>query len=227
MRKLLVIGADIDSLGAWIVKTASDDDWGFDEIVTAGISNEDYPMNVVHSVGIRERLADIQPSHIICTVGVNDPASIQDPYLPTTMNSSFAVNCIGPMEVLRHFLNLPAPSPAKKVFVAISSNSAHIARRGSIAYCATKAALSMALRVAAREEAGKRAYIWGYELGLLAGTPMTNAVAERYPNQPISRIPGAAGGLSVGMVADKVLSDVAGAFIGLNGCMIRMDGGDQ
>ena len=228
--RLLVIGAQPGSLGAALALEAGND-WGFQRVLTAGISGEVIEMDVLRSASIVQALAEAEPDVILCTVGLNVPAELSNPYLPSLMNTAFAVNTIGPIDVLRHFLRLRGEAMSAgrthRVFVAISSNSAHVARRGSLPYCASKAALSMALRCAAREEAGREFLIWGYEPGLLAGTPMTNDSAQRFSG-PLHRMPGApAEGLSVRMVTARILSDVVGAFVGLNGCMFRLDAGEQ
>lgn len=59
--------------------------------------------------------------------------------------------------------------------VAITSDSARVARRSSIAYCSSKAGLEMAVKVAARELAP----YWrvnGVAPGVVADTPLTNRI---------------------------------------------------
>lgn len=114
-----------------------------------------------------------------------------------------------------------------KRFVAISSNSAHIPRRGSMPYCASKAALSMALRVAARELANKNVAVWGYEPGLLAGTPMSEQTRRDFGTDPLHRMPGVSWeGLPVGDLAQQIVQDISTFSVAHNGLMIPFDGGE-
>jgi NAD(P)-dependent dehydrogenase (short-subunit alcohol dehydrogenase family) len=201
-------------------------------VVTAGIGAEEHSMDVTHASHIRSVLHEVRPDSIVCTVGHNAPASHLSSYLRTNMMSSFETNVVGPMELLRHFSALqrravsPVPLPPKK-FVVISSNSARIPRRDSLPYCASKAALSMAIRVAAREAAGTEMLIWGYEPGLLAGTPMTDKSARDFTGS-LHRIPGLEPrtGLNTEALAQRVLGDLAFASMGHNGVLFPFDGGE-
>jgi NAD(P)-dependent dehydrogenase (short-subunit alcohol dehydrogenase family) len=199
--------------------------------VTAGIGDEEEKMDVRRGALVKEVLNAVCPDIVLCTVGINEPAGITTSALGLVLEQSFHVNTIGVLTVLHHFLHAPVSGhweglPLKK-FVAISSNSARIARRRSLAYCASKAALSMGLRVAAREIAGGDACLWGYEPGLLADTPMTNAVATTHDG-PLHRMPGVGpAGLAVGPLAAKIVHDVATAGPGYHGLLIPYDAGEQ
>lgn len=224
---LLVLGAAPDSLGQRVAQIAARD-YDYGDVVTAGITHEAYPCDVTRASDIKEVLYTVRPDVIVCTVGHNAPASHLAGYLRTLMVSSFEVNVIGPMEVLRHFSAMDRrDAPWPKKFVAISSNSARIPRRESLPYCASKAALSMALRVAAREAAGEEMLIWGYEPGLLADTPMTQKSAEDFDGA-LHRIPGLAPrqGLNGAWLAHRILGDLAFASMANNGTMIPFDGGE-
>lgn len=64
--------------------------------------------------------------------------------------------------------------------VAVSSDAAERPMRGSLAYCASKAALDMAIKVAARELAP----LWrvnGVAPGMVEGTPMTDYIDRTIP----------------------------------------------
>lgn len=112
-------------------------------------------------------------------------------------------------------------------FVAISSNSAHIARSPSIGYCASKAALSMGIRSIARREAGKGIY-YAWEFGLLKGTQMTEATLARVPEGGAAcRIPAFSDGLPVDLAAQHVYNALKHGWRELNGCTLRVDGGEQ
>lgn len=65
--------------------------------------------------------------------------------------------------------------------LAISSDAAVRPMRTTAAYCASKAALNMAIRVASRELAGEGWRINGLAPGKVEGTPMTRYVDKRVP----------------------------------------------
>jgi NAD(P)-dependent dehydrogenase (short-subunit alcohol dehydrogenase family) len=115
-------------------------------------------------------------------------------------------------------------------FVAISSNSAVIPRTNSAAYCASKAALSQGLRVKAREaRGGDYGYVvYGYEPGLLAGTPMTWATEKQFPDMPLHRIRGEAmaAGVPCAALAAQIVAGLQVPGAALNGATIRYDGGE-
>ena len=65
------------------------------------------------------------------------------------------------------------------------------------------------------------------ELGLLKGTPMTQATREQFPDVPLSRIPGAPEGLELREVAGTILTNLLNPTHALNGVMLRLDAGEQ
>lgn len=246
--RLLVVGAAPHSLGATVAQVAREGLWTFDQVVTAGITPppesvavtsrpvyEDYKLDIRNSASMREVLHDVCPDVIVCTVGVNVLCHIETAGLRMVLEEAFHVNVIGVMELLRHFITAEGSGywtqgrRSSKKFVVVSSNSARVARTGSLAYCASKAALSMAVRCAARELAGTAVQVWGYEPGLLAGTPMTHAVHAGLPAATaLHRMRGVPPeGLPVRSVAQQIINDVAQYAPGLNGVMIPCDAGEQ
>jgi len=226
---MLIVGAAEGSLGEAIAHEAYTN-YDFAAINTAGINDEEIKLDVTHPSQVVEVLANARPDIVVCTVGVNEPVQVRDAYLPLRLTDAFRVNVVGPMEVLRHFLASPVREDRvgyTKRFVAISSNSARIARTGSMAYCASKAALSMALRVAARELAGKPVQVWGYEPGLLAHTPMTQNTAKDYEG-PLHRMKGIdPSGILPHHLAQRIVSDVANFSPAHNGVMFPFDAGEE
>lgn len=229
---VLIIGARENSLGAYIASIAGDET---PHVLTAGVSGEeDYHLDINDRDEILDVLEQVRPTHIVCTAGVNRQRA-EATNFEWWMASSFAINCIGPMAVLDAWLNNFAMKPSSSVagkdglqhFVAISSNSAHIARRNSMAYCASKAALSMSLRVAARDLAGTTMLVYGYEFGLLADTPMTTEVRGRLGGQPAHRMPGVGAGIDPSVAALAVVNGLAHGGRELNGCLLRLDAGEQ
>lgn len=228
-NRVLVLGAQPNSLGEAIANwtkvqamyESRDEDW---TVLTAGISgHEQEHVDVVEEPGrLRRLMEDFCPTAVVCTVGINQPRGIASVDLSKKMVESFTVNVLGPLNALRMAMGLGCVHQ----FVAISSNSAQIARRGSLPYCTSKAALSMALRVAAREMAGSGLLVYGYEFGLLTGTPMTADIANTFEG-PLTRIPGAPAGLSPQDAARAVVSNLFNPWQGLNGATLRYDGGEQ
>lgn len=210
--RFLVVGAREGSLGYEIASYGRA--VGLN-MITAGVSGmEEYTLNVESDLTVTDTLHRVDPHHVIVTAGINT----KDERL------SWEVNYLGVMRVLDAWL----PRANGGQFVAISSNSAHIARTSSRAYCASKAALSMGIRVAARENAGRDALIYAWEFGLLAGTPMTEAVAARLPRGTVlTRMPGHPNGMPVQGAARLVVDTLRVGTTALNGCTLRVDGGEQ
>lgn len=186
--RVLVIGAMAGSLGEAVVLAA--EAAGYSSM-TAGISKQESiymdcflaPMR-----DLRATLMNIQPKYIVNTAGVNMPFPGDVDDLQNWYRWHFEANVIGPMRLLDAFNSVSyEPSYVTESgylhYVAISSNSARLPRSNSAAYCASKAALSMAIRVAAREGVGGDAtgiLTYAYEPGLLRGTPMTERTKDKF-----------------------------------------------
>lgn len=227
--RLLVVGAQPGSLGAAVAQMAKEQGWS--SITTAGIGSEDAKLDLVASTRpqVEGLVREVRPDHIVCTAGINHPRRA---YQSTSMwyADHFAVNCTGPMRLLDAWLAYgPDGDVPWQHFVGISSNSAWIPRSDSAAYCASKAALSMALRVRARDCAGHKlpVSVYGYEPGLLAGTPMTAEVAQRF-NAPLTRMKGIGleEGLSVHGLASHIIRNIGFGGPELNGVLLRLDAGE-
>lgn len=229
---LMIVGATAGSLGSWLCRES----WrsnNFSDIVTAGITEEQYIMDACNYANVRDTLGEVNPDVLICTVGHNTPTPLGYGLFEEKLNTHYMMNLVGPVTLLREMAfragrREPETGPGK--FVAISSNSARIARTNSLPYCATKAALSMAVRCAAREYArdGVRLHSWVYEPGLLADTPMTRAM--RGTGKAMHRMEGVASeGLSPQMLARYILGDVMadGRSQALNGTCVPFDAGEQ
>lgn len=235
---VLIVGAAYSSLGEAIGYELMECEFEFGKVHTAGITNEARHLDVLRSQDIDELLTELRPDIVVCTVGVNMPVDVGHTFLPTYMRTSFDTNVTGPMDLLRHFISSPVRPEREdmvKKFVAISSNSARIARRSSLAYCASKAALTMALRVAARElAAAGKVMVWGYEPGLLNGTRMTREVTDQLAAKgrgtgiAMHRMPGVPPeGIEPADLARRVVLDLASSSLGLHGSIIPFDGGEQ
>lgn len=213
--RILIIGAGYESLGSAIREECV----GLDlDPTTAGIQGEAYSLDVRDHENVRWVMRDVSPDHVIYTAGYNGH----------DWQKSMEVNVFGAMRCLDLWRLHGAPDGGH--FVGISSNSAHIARTGSGAYCASKAAFSMALRCAARDvgrmQAQPKPIIYGYEPGLLMGTPMTQETEKRFPDAPLTRMLDVPDGIDPADLARMIASNLSG-WRELNGVMLRIDNGEQ
>lgn len=224
MSRVLVVGAKEGSLGHAITANARLRHY---DPITAGVDREDRGMDIVTDpIGkLRRMLIQIEPQHIVCTVGMNDPEP-KDLDDPTGWYAQhYLVNAISPMRLLQAWQDvLGAGDGWDHHFVAISSNSARLPRSSSAAYCASKAALSMALRVKAREGKGDPVTVYGYEPGLIENTPMTAQTAQDFPGVPLTRMRPEvlARGISRMHVAELVVNGLA-LGRAMNGLLVPFD----
>lgn len=245
MDRLLVVGARPASLGAAVAE------WGqrkMMDVTTAGISGEDVVLDVTIGSDLRRLFAETaEPifDHIVCTVGINGEASMAKGFWEAAMRDHMEINAYAPLRLMDYWLRswrqyskiiddrgMESRSIRPKQFIAISSNSAQVARSRSVAYCASKAALSMALRCTAREVAdeGLPCVVTAYEPGWLEGTPMSEEVQQRLYSDPtvtnLHRIPGGKG-IDVWDLAAVIVNQIQLGSAMFNGCTIRLDGGEQ
>jgi NAD(P)-dependent dehydrogenase (short-subunit alcohol dehydrogenase family) len=224
---VLVVGARRGSIG-WHV-TECLDDVGV-EVLTAGLHQEDVPLDLRDDNDIRRVLSVEQPTDIVCTAGINIEHAMRS-FSPSLLTQELDVNAVLPLSLLSWWLKehdfAGSERPGAGHFVAISSNSASIARSQSLGYCASKAALSMGIRCAARDVAGNPAIIYAYEPGWVNGTPMSEAVSERLSEDiPPHRIPGGRG-VAPATLGWHIARNILYGGHELNGTTIRLDGGEQ
>lgn len=234
MQSLLVVGAAPDSIGAAVAHEAQSQDY---DVVTAGITGtEKLNLDLKYPQAVRSVVRDINPDHVVCTAGVNYDGSVLDKDWMPLADYSMHNNWFGPMELLHQWCEHQTSKFTKgadrsvrpdKVlhWVAISSNSAHVPRSRSASYCASKAALSMGVRCVAREMKNYPFAIYTYEPGWVNGTPMSQGVLGRLGRgvEP-SRTPGQKH-LSKEELARMIVSNLA-LGEALNGCSLRVDGGE-
>lgn len=240
----LVVGARPYSLGEAVVSRLQGEGW---TVRTAGLHHEDYRLDIHDEAKCNGMLQSHAKEHgaiphaVICTAGVNDAlpfdAKLKNGLWGDILDNSLSVNATGPLTLLRAYARVAenvqsmeetlGGSPGPRHFVAISSNSANIARTRSVAYCASKAALTMGVRVAAREYAPDRclsAYV--YEPGWIEGTAMSMDVTERLGKDAAPhRIP-AGQGIGIDSFSRMIVNNLD-TGMDLNGCALRVDGGEQ
>jgi NAD(P)-dependent dehydrogenase (short-subunit alcohol dehydrogenase family) len=114
-------------------------------------------------------------THIVYSAGINRLNWIRTRKIGLQMEDHFAVNCSGFVELISSHIRLYPTAYLSAV--AVSSDASRIPMRGSIAYCASKAALNMAVKVMARELAPLHR-INAVAPGMVEGTPMTAYIDE-------------------------------------------------
>lgn len=124
--------------------------------------------------GLIELLEEVRPDAVVYSVGINelDWSIALDHFV---FERIMDVNVWGFINVLK------ALQLTKRTYsvLAISSDAAVRPMRTSMAYCASKAALDMVIRVASRELAAEGWRINGLAPGKVDGTDMTKYVDER------------------------------------------------
>lgn len=219
-ERLLIFGARKKSLGHAIGKMWNDI---YERpLLTVGISGEEH-MNVLidDPDELGQVFQNFKPTKVVCTIGMNTELGEGD--FEYWMMDHLRTNAYLPMHILMTWLQQEgdgAPG-AGAHFVAISSNSAHIPRSKSMAYGASKAALSMAIRCAARDvaKAEMPMSIYGYEPGLIKGTPMSG---ERGG----TRMLGLPQGISRRTLAGQIVHNLGFGGTELNGVLMRLDAGE-
>jgi NAD(P)-dependent dehydrogenase (short-subunit alcohol dehydrogenase family) len=193
-------------------------------------------LDITQQVDVAKMFMHEQPFNaVVNTAGINHPTFTDAVGLGAELEDHFLINVLGHVWVLQHWLAKLPDSAAywSRHYVSLSSNSATIARSRSLPYCASKAALSMAIRCAARDSAGQ-ANIYAYEPGLLFGTPMTDSVMTELRQDTASldmhRMRGGkelTAGIRPGRLARMIVNNIRIGGPELNGCVLRLDAGEQ
>lgn len=223
MRKILVVGARSGSLGDAVASQLKS--MGI-KVVTAGLhtNTEDTYLDALGGVGhafIHKGYTDV-----VCTVGRNTETNPDTKNWVSEVSRDLDVNTLGPLRILEEFRKYRPDTGDQGHFVVVSSNSAHVARSNSLGYCASKAAVSMAVRCAGRYMAGEPISVWAVEPGWIDGTPMSRSVEHRLKGHDPHRIPG---GKGIGKLetASFIVNGLMDGYRAYNGCTFRLDGGEQ
>jgi len=136
-------------------------------------------LDVTSSMEIRACIRQEGPfSHIVYSAGKNQLAWSNQPMIEKVVDEMMMVNCTGFISIVsKHLMQFPGHGFSA---VAVSSDAARIPMRGSVGYCATKAALDMAVRVLARETA-PLCRINAVAPGMVDGTAMTRYIDQTIP----------------------------------------------
>jgi NAD(P)-dependent dehydrogenase (short-subunit alcohol dehydrogenase family) len=222
-RMAVVVGGG-SGIGAAVVERQRADG---DRVVVWDIAGEfDVRCDVADPDSIDGALAetiasDGLPDQVTITAGVGHSGMLAD-VGSDEWDRIMAVNARGPWLVLRAFANAMVAAEQPGSLVATSSVSAHLVDRNMGVYCASKAALSMVVQVAAFEWAphGIRVNAVGPGVTatpMLGGAPVTgswlSAVADR---TPLGRV-GEADDIAQAVVALHGLGWVTGQVLDCDG----------
>lgn len=177
-----------------------------------------WPMELVIDVMRKHK-----PFHVVYAAGVNVPDEGEE--LAANFNVNALVNVQGFLSVAEAFKGVAMPGSH---LVGISSNSARIPRSPSVGYCASKAAMSSAIRVLGRRWRGEP-LVYGYEPGLMnTETTMRMVDESAWGGKGAHRMRGVANryGLPAHEVATIVAHNVLWGGMALNGTLQQLDAGE-
>jgi NAD(P)-dependent dehydrogenase (short-subunit alcohol dehydrogenase family) len=117
-------------------------------------------------------------THIIYSAGINRLRWAGTRKISLMMEDHFSINCAGFVELIGAHTRIHPTAYLSAV--AVSSDAGSRPMRGSVAYCASKAALNMAVKVMARELAPLHR-INAVAPGMVEGTPMTAYIDDTIP----------------------------------------------
>ena len=229
-RIILIIGAAKGSFGDYVVsalhheidmRPGDETNWAVMPVgVDAGAERAyDVRWTLAQHMDVMQ---EVRPYHVVYAAGVNE--TDQDGALANWAHHHMAVNLFGFLGVAEAFKEVARPGSQ---LVAISSNSARIPRSPSLGYCASKAALSMAVQVLARRWQGEP-MVYAYEPGLMNTQATIDSVNKGAYKGAAHRMRGvsSAYGLSAQHVAAMVAQNLLGDGQHLNGVLLRVDAGE-
>jgi NAD(P)-dependent dehydrogenase (short-subunit alcohol dehydrogenase family) len=196
---------------------------GFDTVVWDIAGERDTTCDIARPSEIEAAVAGLAvlPELVTITAGVGHAGMLTDASVEE-WDAVMAVNARGPWLCMRALARLLHAAGRPGSIIATSSVSAHLVDRSMGLYCASKAALSMLVQVAAAEWGP-----WGIRVNAIApgvtATPMLRAPAD----SPWLR--GAAGRTALGRLGTA--EDIAGAVLSLHemswvtGQVLDCDGG--
>lgn len=153
---------------------------GIGQAITQGLEEQGGPVlptdkevDVTSTMQLRDAYSDFRPDYIVYCAGINHlmPAATFDEFEALDI---LDINVLGFMRVI-HLVAANQDMHKVRSIVAISSDAATHPMRNSMAYCASKAALNMAVRCAARELA-PHVRVNAIAPGPVADTAMSAAV---------------------------------------------------
>jgi NAD(P)-dependent dehydrogenase (short-subunit alcohol dehydrogenase family) len=174
----LIIGCHTGGIGDavhdYIISTDNVKDHWFGRIYAPTLME----LDVQRQGSVHAYILDHGPfDHIVYSAGLSALEWIKDASRQT-MGRLMGVNALGMVDVAAVHETLFPNSVVR--FVGIVSDAAHTPMRGSVAYCMSKAAAEMGIRVMARELAPLWTVV-GASPGVVDDTGMTNRLAKEIP----------------------------------------------
>lgn len=170
-RRLLILGGTT-GIGRAVFDELEDNSFkGFKEVNTVG--REDF--DVRDEAALSHYLRTLQPTDLVYSVGVNELDWTKELHLQT-FRHLMEVNVWGFLSAIQILQTVPI-RPVN--VVAVTSDAAWRPMRTSSIYCASKAALEMAVRVSSRELAPLGWRVNAVAPGKVADTAMTKYVDAR------------------------------------------------
>lgn len=178
MARLLVIGGS-SGIGKELADIAAfsarEQPHLFDSFSVLAVGEEECDVTNPDQLG--QVVRDFRPTHVAYSAGINHLEWIKNS-TPHDFAKVLAVNVIGFQTLLNAMLSNGIRDAS---IVAVSSDAATRPMRTSLMYCSSKAALSMAVRCAARELASEGYRINSVSPGKVADTGMTGYVDSVVP----------------------------------------------
>ena len=174
VNKVLVVGgtSGIGEATADLIRKSKDEEW---QVLTPPRSE----LDVLRPPQMLQYVQEQGPfSHIVYSAGINTLSWARARRIDVIMDEMFYVNCAGFAQLISSCIRAYPDQPLSAV--AVSSDAARIPMRGSVAYCASKAALDMTVKVLGRELAPMHR-INAVAPGMVEGTAMTRYIDEAVP----------------------------------------------
>lgn len=202
-------------------------------VTVEAVGREDYAINDYNA--LRRHIYEYRPTHVVYSVGVNI-LQWSKHALRGDFHELMSINVWGFIETMQLLQDLDAETslPYRPSVVAISSDAARRPMRTSTIYCATKAALDMAVKVAARELAPAGWRVNAVAPGKVTGTAMTAYVDAKVRElrgwsaeyaEAYEQSSNALGAPATPDEVAQVVLDVLFGPMSLNGSIIDVNGG--
>ena len=162
-RKAIIVGAEFGNIGDEILKRLRYDF----EIEAPAIEDFDVTKGTGQYFMVRHEYDTL----IMCN-GFTHLDWFED-MSPTLIQKTFDVNVVGSLKAAQKFVNCTINQAHKKYIVFIGSMAYNHVLNGSVAYCASKAALAHATKCLAWELAPKGFNVFCVHPSNVEGTPMT------------------------------------------------------
>jgi NAD(P)-dependent dehydrogenase (short-subunit alcohol dehydrogenase family) len=227
-RKFMVIGAGEERRGiAWhMIEEIREKMGQLDSIITARKDQ----LDVTRERDMREWIFEERPTHVVYCAGIN----VLD-WIGAVKHHDFErimeVNVWGFVSLMKYMAQAGIINAS---LVAISSDAASRPMRTSIAYCASKAALDMAVRVGARERAAEGWRVNAVSPGKVQDTAMTDYVDQRVQDlrgwtkeqaEQIEQASSPLGRSVYGVEVSEVVWSVLNGPVSMTGQIVQVNGG--